>query len=445
MAVRKGLLGKDEALKAAEKVLAKSPGELTEVSIRGGASHLTRFSDNYIHQNVSESSQGITVKVIFGKKIGSASTNSLDEESIQAAIDSAANIANLQKPNEDFEGIPGPASYQEVKAFFESTFDFTPMDRAKAVKVIVDAAAAKGFKAAGAYSTGATEMCLANSLGLRAYHTSTSASLRTVVMSDTGSGYGDAAATDVKDVSAGRVALSAVETCEMSQNPITAPAGEYEVVMQPHAVADMLSYLIRGGFSAQAVREGRSFLVGKLGQKLFSDLFTAWDDGLDPRGFPMPFDMEGVPKKKVVMVEKGVTAELLYDFKSAKKEGKQPTGHGGFGGFGAMAANVFMAPGDAAVEDLIKKTRRGILITRFHYTNMAHPIRVLVTGMTRDGTFLIEDGKIVKPVRNFRFTESALRVFGTMDAASKEAVRAGRAVVPAIHVPAFNFTGVTEF
>jgi predicted Zn-dependent protease len=145
------------------------------------------------------------------------------------------------------------------------------------------------------------------------------------------------------------------------------------------------------------------------------------------------------------MVEKGVTAELLYDFKSAKKEGKQPTGHGGFGGFGAMAANVFMAPGDAAVEDLIKKTRRGILITRFHYTNMAHPIRVLVTGMTRDGTFLIEDGKIVKPVRNFRFTESALRVFGTMDAASKEAVRAGRAVVPAIHVPAFNFTGVTEF
>jgi predicted Zn-dependent protease len=159
----------------------------------------------------------------------------------------------------------------------------------------------------------------------------------------------------------------------------------------------------------------------------------------------MPFDLEGVPKQKVVMVEKGVVKDLLYDYKTAKKEGKKSTGHGGFGRWGAMAANLFMAPGDSTVEEMIKNTKRGILITRFHYTNMAHPMKVLVTGMTRDGTFLVEDGKVTKPVKNLRFTESALRVFGTMDMVGKELHRAGRSVVPAIHVPAFNFTGVTEF
>lgn len=444
--MRKGLLGKEEALKVADKVLSMSPGELTTVSIRGGVSHLTRFCDNYIHQNVSESGPSVTVRVIFGQKIGSASTNSLDDESLRATVDAAERIAELQRPNQEFNGIPGPASYGEAMTFFDRTFDFSPMDRARAVKIIVDAAAAKGFRAAGAFTTGAGELCLANSLGMRAYHPSTAANLRTVVMSDTGSGYGDASATDVSEICPHCVAKRAVEKCDMNQNPESIPAGEYEVVMEPHAVADMLGYLIRGGFSAQAVAEGRSFLVGKVGQKLFADAVSVWDDGLDPRGFPVPFDMEGVPKEKVVLVENGVAKELLYDFKTAKKEGRKPTGHGGFGGWGPMASNLFMAPGETAMEDLIKNTKRGILITRFHYTNMAHPMRVLVTGMTRDGTFLIENGKITRPVKNLRFTESALRVFGTADGISSEVLRAGRgALVPALHVPAFTFTGVTEF
>lgn len=441
----RALLGEDEALKIADRVIAASPGDMTEVLIRGGVSRLTRFSDNYIHQNVSDSGHSLTVKVIFGKKIGMASTNSLDEDAVKDAIEAATRVAELQKPNEDFEGIPEPLPIPEVNTFFDSTFEFSPLDRALGVKAITDAAAAKGFKAAGAYATSASELCVANSLGVRAYNPSTSAHLRTVVMSDTGSGYADALATDVRDIDPALVAKTAVAKCESSQNPEVVPAGEYEVILEPRAVADMLSYLVRGGFTASAVREGRSYLTGKLGEKLFTDLFSLWDDGLDPRGFPMPFDLEGVPKQKVVMVDKGVVKDLLYDYKSAKKEGKKSTGHGGFGGWGAMAANLFMAPGGSTVEEMIKNTKRGILITRFHYTNMAHPMKVLVTGMTRDGTFLVENGKVTKPVKNFRFTESALKVFGTMDMVGKELHRAGRAVVPAIHVPAFNFTGVTEF
>jgi PmbA protein len=444
VAVR-GLLGKDEALKMAGRVIDASPGDMTEVLIRGGVSRLTRFSDNYIHQNVSDSGHSLTVKVIFGKKIGTASTNSLDEDAVKDAIEAATRVAELQKPNEDFEGIPGPEPIPDVNTFFDSTYEFSPLDRAMGVKAITERAAAKGFKAAGAYSTGASELCIANSLGVRAYNRSTQAHLRTVVMSDTGSGYADALATDVKDIDPGLVARTAVEKCEASQNPQVVPAGEYEVILEPRAVADLLSYLVRGGFSASAVREGRSFLAGRLGEKIFTDLFSFWDDGLDPRGFPMPFDLEGVPKEKVIMVDKGVAKGLLYDWKSAKKEGKRSTGHGGFGGWGPMAANLFMAPGDSTVEEMIKNTKRGILVTRFHYTNMAHPMKVLVTGMTRDGTFLVEDGKVTKPVKNFRFTESALKVFGTMDMVGKELHRSGRSVVPAIHVPAFTFTGVTEF
>lgn len=441
----RGLLGKDEALKMAGRVIDASPGDMTEVLIRGGVSRLTRFSDNYIHQNVSDSGHSLTVKVIFGKKIGTASTNSLDEDAVKDAIEAATRVAELQKPNEDFEGIPGPEPIPDVNTFFDSTYEFSPLDRAMGVKAITERAAAKGFKAAGAYSTGASELCIANSLGVRAYNRSTQAHLRTVVMSDTGSGYADALATDVKDIDPGLVARTAVEKCEASQNPQVVPAGEYEVILEPRAVADLLSYLVRGGFSASAVREGRSFLAGRLGEKIFTDLFSFWDDGLDPRGFPMPFDLEGVPKEKVIMVDKGVAKGLLYDWKSAKKEGKRSTGHGGFGGWGPMAANLFMAPGDSTVEEMIKNTKRGILVTRFHYTNMAHPMKVLVTGMTRDGTFLVEDGKVTKPVKNFRFTESALKVFGTMDMVGKELHRSGRSVVPAIHVPAFTFTGVTEF
>ncbi|HHY16442.1 MAG TPA: TldD/PmbA family protein [Firmicutes bacterium] len=442
---RRGLLGKERALEVADRVIGQSPGDLTEVVMKGGVSTLTRFTENYIHQNVAEANQSISVKVIFGKRIGVASTNSLDDHSLRKVVEMAAQVARLQEPNDDFEGIPEPEDIRELDAFSDNTYAFSAMDRAAAVRTVIDQAKAKGFKAAGAFSTDAGELCVANSLGVRAYHPSTTASVSTVVMSDTSSGYAEGRAIDVAEISASEVGRKAAEKCAMGQHPVSIDPGEYEVILEPLAVADMLLYLAWMGFSAQAVRDGRSFVSGKLGQKLFSDLFTFWDDGLDARGFPMPFDLEGVPKKKVTMVKDGVAGELVYDYKNARKEGKKPTGHGGFSGWGPMAVNLFMAGGPYSVEDMIKNTRRGILVTRFHYTNLAHPIRLLVTGMTRDGTFLIEDGVLTRPVKNLRFTESILRVFGTMDMVGKDMVKAGRTVAPAIRVPAFTFTGTTEF
>ncbi|MBP8613580.1 MAG: TldD/PmbA family protein [Firmicutes bacterium] len=442
---RQSLFGKERVFEIAADVIRQSPGDLTQVLVTSGASRLTRFTENYIHQNVAEVDHNISVKVIFGKKIGVASTNSLDEDSLREVVRAAAEIAKLQKPNEDFEGIPEPEPIQEIDTFSSRTYNFSAIERARAVKEIADQADQRGFKAAGAFSTGGRELCVANSLGVCAYHASTSASLNTVVTSETSSGYAQGRAIDVDDISVSELGRVAAEKCAMGENPVAVEPGEYEVILEPLAVADMLGYLAAMGFSAQAVREGRSFLAGKLGQKLFSDLFTMWDDGLDTRGFPMPFDLEGVPKSKVTMVDHGIAKELVYDFKNAKKEGRKSTGHGGFGGWGPMPANLFMAGGESSLDDMIKSTRRGILVTRFHYTNLAHPMKMLITGMTRDGTFLIEDGEIVRPVKNMRFTESALRVFGSIDMVGRDMVRTGRAVVPAIRVPAFAFTGTTEF
>ncbi len=443
--VDKKPLGRENALEVIDKLIHWSPGDLTEVVLRSDSTALTRFTKNYIHQNVAERDYTVTVRVIFGKKIGSVTTNFLHDDSLKEAVEDAAAIAKLQPPNEEFEGLPEPEPLPDVDCFVPETDSFSAKSRALAVKEVVEVAKERGFEASGAFSTGTMELAVGNSRGVRAYNVSTYAALSTVMMGADGSGYAEASGRDVREIRPGEVARIARDKCAMAQNPVSIAAGEYEVVLEPLAVAMLLSYLGRAGFSALAVREGRSFLTGRLGQKLFDEKFNMWDDGLDPRGFPIPFDLEGVPKRKVTLVENGVAKELVYDYNTAKKEGRKSTGHGGFRGWGPMPVNLFMGEGTATLEEMIRSTKRGILVTRFHYTNMAHPLKVLITGMTRDGTFLIEDGYITKAVKNFRFTESALRVFSTLDMIGRETVRVERTVVPAIRVPAFNFTGVTEF
>lgn len=443
--VNQELLGRENALELIDKVIRWSPGDLTEVVLRSERRGLTRFTGNYIHQNVSEKNYNITVRVVFGKRVGAASTNTLDDGSLKETIDDAASVARLGPPNEEFQGFPEPEPVPEVNCFYRRTDEFSARERALAVRQVIELAKERGFQTSGSFSTGTSELAVGNSRGVRAHCPLTDASLTVVMMGADGAGYAEASAQNVEEIRPAEVAGVARDKCAMAQNPVSLPADEYEVVLEPLAVASLLGYLARAGFSALAVREGRSFLAGKLGEKLFAGKFNMWDDGLDPRGFPVPFDLEGVPKRKVVLVENGVARELLYDYATARKEGKKSTGHGGFRGWGPMPANLFMGPGDATMEDMIRSTRRGILVTRFHYTNIAHPLRVLITGMTRDGTFLIEDGRIVRAVRNFRFTESALRVFSIMDMLGRDASRVERSVVPAIRVPAFNFTGATEF
>ncbi len=451
------MLGKANVADLLKKVLKASKADETEAILMAEDSYLTRFANSTIHQNVSEHNQNLLVRAVLGRKIGCASTNRVDAASVKEVVKRALEIAKRQKENPEFKGLPKSAKAKAVNNYVPATAKFSPRDRAEAVKKITERARKSKLSAFGAFTTGTSEVGVANSHGTLAYNLATDAYCNTVVMSDTGSGYAHAASRDARRVNTARMAETACQKALDSRNPVDLPAGEYEVVLEPAAVADMLGFLAWMGFSATAYQEGRSFLCGKLGQKVMGENITIVDDAYHIKGYPFPFDFEGVPKKKLALIEKGVAKNIVYDSFTAGKEGRESTGH-------ALAAPMNyplpmhqrLLPGKSTVREMIASIKRGVLVTRFHYTNVLEPMRVVITGMTRDGTFLIEDGKVTRPVRNFRFTQSVLDALSCVSLIGKDAVLVGEEtmygarfaagiVAPALKVDKFNFTGVTQF
>jgi len=428
-----------------------SQADQTEVLLLGEDSGLTRFANSYIHQNVAESNAEVRVRVVFGRRIGVGTTNDLSVQGLRRAVDEASRVAKLQPENPDFVSLPGPRPIRDVQSYVKNTAEATPEQRAETVQMICTRATERGLEAAGAYTTGTFETAVANSLGVDAYDVSTAADLSMVIMGDDSSGYAAQVAMDVGAIDADRLVAEAVEGAVRGRGPITLEPGTYEVVLDTYAVLDIIQFLSYLGFGARAVEEGTSFLTGKLGQKVLGESIDIWDDGHDPSGLPAPFDYEGVPKQRVTLIERGVAEGVVYDSYTAHKAGKESTGHAlpAPNPAGPMPTNVFMHPGNATRDDLIRSCKRGVLVTRFWYTEPVHPRLVVVTGMTRDGTFLIEDGQISRPVRSLRFTQSYLDALSQVEAISRETrlLREfmGATRVPAIKVAKFNFTGVSEF
>jgi predicted Zn-dependent protease len=295
-------------------------------------------------------------------------------------------------------------------------------------------------------------LAVANSHGLWRYHLGTTASLKTVIMGDTGSGWASAVNTDVSAIQPAAIGGQAVEIARRAQNPSDLAPGQYPVVLAPDAVADLLNFFSMVAFNGLAVQEGRSFVASRLGQQAMAPAVSIWDDGLDATGLPQPFDAEGVSRQRVSLIEAGVVKGAVWDRRTAAKAGagRVSTGHAlpAANSFGALPANVFMAPGTASTADLLAGIERGVWVTRFWYTRVIHPMEVIVTGMTRDGTFLIEDGVVTRPIRNLRFTQSYLAALADVAAISAEAKLVegnwGATRAPAIRVNAFNFTGATK-
>ena len=427
-----------------------SGADQTEVVFLGEDSGLTRFANSYIHQNVAESNVELRVRTVFGKRIGVSSTNNLAEEAVRRAVDEASRMARLQPENPDFVSLPGPQPVPEAAAYAESTARATPEERAGLVQVVIGEALAHGLVASGAFSTAVVETAVLNSLGVDAYCVSTVSDFNTVLMAEDGSGFAAQAAKDMAEIDGKRLAAEAVEGALRGRAPTPLDPGQYEVVLDAYAVQDMVEFLAYLGFGARALQEETSFLTGKLGQQVLGENVEIWDDGLDPSGLPMPFDYEGVPKRRVTFIERGVAKGVAYDSYTAHKEGKSSTGHAlpAPNTFGPLPLNLFMAAGEASREDLIRSTKRGLLVTRFWYTEPVHPRLVILTGMTRDGTFLIENGRITRPVRNLRFTQSYLDALSHVEAISRDTrlLRgfSGAYRVPAIKVAQFNFTGASE-
>ncbi|HEY4036435.1 MAG TPA: TldD/PmbA family protein [Ktedonobacteraceae bacterium] len=434
-----------------QKILSYSQAEQTEVVYLGTESALTRFATNHIHQNVAESNAELRVRAVVGKRIGVAATNRLDEESLRRVTEQALEIARIQPVNPEFHSLPAPQPILAASGYSERTAQYTPEERARQVGIIVQLAKEHGLESAGAFSTTVRSTAIANSLGIFAYEPRTESECHAVVMADAGgSGYTQRTAIDASTLDFESMAREAVSKAQRSRNPIDIPLGEYPVVLDAYAVAEMLQDLIfMGGFSALAVQEERSFMNGQFGKQLVEPRVTIYDDGHDPSGLPQAFDYEGVPKQRVVMIDRGVANAVVYDSFTAAREGKPNTGHAlpAPNSEGPMPLHTIMEAGNASLEDLIKGVERGIYITRFHYTNTVHPIKTLFTGMTRDGTFLIEHGELTRPIKNLRFTQSILDVLREVQAIGRERIQwtdYGTVVAPALRSARFNFTGITR-
>lgn len=445
------MLGENKIREIANQVLAYSKATQTEVLIHATESALTRFANSMIHQNVAESDTQVRVRVAYGKKIGVASTNDLSPEALQRTVETARAIAQAQGEDPEFDSLPMPQPIRPVEAFVEATASFTPEQRALAVGAMCKKAKARNVVAAGAFSTTVSEIAVANSHGLFAYHPVTFADLNTVMMTETSSGYASFTHQDARRINAEALADEAIDKALRSQNPVTLAPGEYTVLLEEYAVFDMLNFFAMLSFTAQAMQEERSFMKGKLGERVMDERITIWDDGCAPETIPLPFDFEGVPKQKVMFIENGIARGVVYDTVTARREGKRSTGHSlpAPNTMGPYPMHVLMAPGDTPKQEMLKTIERGIWVTRFWYTRPVHPMKVLVTGMTRDGTFLIEKGEITQPLKNLRFTTSYLEAFNRVRAISRETKLyysdwgGASRVAPAMVVDGFRFTGVT--
>jgi predicted Zn-dependent protease len=447
------MLGESRIKHITDAVLARSTADQTEVAVLAGDTALTRFANSTIHQNVYETDAQVRIRVAIGTQIGASSTNDLSEAALAAALDNALAIARLQPENPDFKSLPGRQPIPPISAFSEATAGCTPEQRARGVGAICLQARDRGVVASGALTTAVVETAIANSLGTFAYFPTTYADINTVVMSDTSAGYAAAMALDVNDLVFEAIGAEAVNKCLASQNPRLLEPGQYPVILEPYAVQDFVNMLAYTGLSAVAVQEGRSFMVGKFGQQIVDPRVSIWDDGLNPAGIPWPFDFEGGPNQRVDFIVNGVANAVVYDSYTAGKEGRQSTGHAlpAPNTFGPFPTNVFFGAGDATVEEMIKNTERGLYVTRFHYTRPVEPTQVVITGMTRDGTFWIENGEIAYPVKNLRFTQSYLEALNAVERiGSQPRLLPGfgglaRDSVPALHLSAFRFTGATQF
>jgi len=435
-----------------KKVLGLSTADETEVILSHTEENLTRFSNNSISQNVARLTDSLTIKVHLGKKVGRATTDRFDNDSLKHALQNANEAAKQQPDNPELLPLLGQSEFQQVDYFNEETARYSPLQRAETIKSLVEKTNEEKAGLAGIFSTGSESVTVGNSARLSGFYRSTNATLSVTADIAGETGWADDIQRDVNRVDADKVISSALKKARLAQNPQPIDPGDYCVVLEPSAVSDFLMFMVWEGFGGLNYIEGRSFLSGKLGQKVFSDKITIIDDAYSPENPGLPFDFEGMPRQKITLIENGIAKGVVHDRYTAIKAGMHSTGHSlpQPNSVGPLALNVSISPGNSNLDDMISSTEKGLLITHFHYTNVLDPVTLTLTGMTRDGTYLIENGIIKQPVRNMRFTESIVEAFKGVELISKdhktvEAFFEGSFVAPALKLSKFHFSSVSEF
>ncbi len=433
---------------------AAAAGELgvteLEAMLAGEDASLTRFANNAIHQNVSERTVQLSVRPVIGGRTARASTNRLDREGILRVVENAIAMARLTEPDPDLPPLADPVPVDTVDRYFADTAEASPQFRAEAVAQAIAVVEGAGQTAAGIYSTGKAFFGLRNTRGVDAWHFETMARFSITAMAADSSGWSKASACACRQLDPTALAHAAAQKAAASAKPREVGAGRYTVVLEPAAVLDLAGQMF-GDFSGTAVRDGRSFLIDRLGGKLFGPNVTIHDDVRHPLQAGAPFDAEGVPRRRLALVEAGEPREIAWCRQAAALAGVEPTGHG-FpvpNEIGEAPVNIVIAGGGTPVEEMIRRTPRGILVTRLWYIREVDPYEKIFTGMTRDGTFLIEGGELAGGLRNFRFNQGLIEMLSNVEALGPAVRASGEEtidmVVPAMHVRDFNFTEVTRF
>ncbi|MGH7719656.1 MAG: TldD/PmbA family protein [Gemmatimonadaceae bacterium] len=442
-------LAREEAESLARRALAFSTADEARVTIASGSRGNTRFAANQISTAGDNYDTTVTVRSAFGKRIGFVTTNKLDDAALRSAVESAQRVARLAP--EDPEAMPElePQQYSEAGGWSEVTAALDPGSRASAVRRITEPSLGAGLVSTGYLEANAGSLAVANSKGLFAYARQTDAALTTTVRTADagGSGWAGAAHSDWSKIDPAALGARAVEKARLSANPVAIEPGRYTVILEPTAVGNLVQ-LIAFNLNARNADEGRSFFTRpgggtKIGMKVVDERVTILSDPHDPDAYANTFTVEGLPTTRTAWIENGVVKNLAYDRFWAQKQGRPVT---------PFIGSLRMLGGSATTEEMIRSTPRGILVTRFWYIRAVDPRTILFTGLTRDGTFLIENGRITRAVKNLRFNESPIFMLNNLEAmgvpvrvnASESGSGGFAIVVPPIKVRDFTFTSLSD-
>lgn len=466
------MLTREKAADVFDRIRRFSSADEVEAIFTDSRFALTRFANNTIHQNVEEENSIVSIRTNFAGCTARATANQFDDESLLRAVAASENLARVQAPDPDLLPMPtadeadsgDQSADKSVRAarFFDETANITPADRAEVVKCIVSVAGQHKLTTAGICSNSESREGIFNSRGLANWHCQTLAEVSITMLAEDSSGWQKLNSPDVRNLDPTRLAETAAKKAVESAHPREIAPGKYTVILEPAAVLDIVGFMF-WDYSGVAILDQRSFLNDRIGTQLFGENINICDDAAHPLQAGSPFDGEGMQRQRVPLVENGVVKRVVYARATAQKMKTseyaakvgpiEPTGHG-FplpNEVGEMPVNiVFGAPENPqSVAEMIASTERGVLVTRLWYIREVDPYEKIVTGMTRDGTFLVENGKIQCGLRNFRFNQSLIAMLSSVESMSAPVRACGEEsfdmVVPAMKVKEFNFTEATKF
>jgi PmbA protein len=445
------------ALELAERALRAARGDAVEVVVQAEESGFARFAGSEVHQPTLIENESVFVRVIRSQKVGAAAGNRVDDEGLRTLAARAEAAADASPEDPELPGVAGATELPEVDGYDDETAALGPDEQARLAAAAIQAAG--DLPVYGFFTSGTATVAVATSEGFAAEQSSTDATALALAATDGASGYAEQTAWQVGDIDPAGVAREAVAKAERTRNATELEPGSYRALLEPYAIGELLQYFAFDAFSGLALLEERSFVSGRVGERAFDEKISIADDALDPRGLPKRFDFEGVPKRRVELVERGVLRGAVWDAGSAARaaDSQRSTGHApppALRRWGPLPFALSLAGGDAeSMDDLVERVSDGIYVTRVHYLGIVEPRQGILTGMTRDGTFRIRNGRIAEPLVNLRFTVAVPDVLAEVPGLTRERKLANEAafyderfaygaLVPALATGRFDVTGI---